>query len=107
MSIENTYFFPPRFYFFFIYFFFEMHIYYVMCLTWVDKVSLRVQQDPQRLHVVIEILEDSRAFAQDAVSGKERPLFIQQQCHVVVSVARCEQHSGNKKSIALELQYVL
>lgn len=39
-----------------------------MRLTWVDKVSLRVQQGPQRLHVVKEILKDSRAFAQDAVS---------------------------------------
>lgn len=66
-------------------------------LTRVDEVGLRVQQDVQRLHVVVEILEHSRAFAQDAVSGEERPLLLQQQGHVVVSVARREQHSGKKK----------
>lgn len=89
-------------------FFFVMHIHHVMCLTWVDKVGLRVQQDPQRLHVIVEILEDSRAFAQDAVSGKECPLFFQQQRHVVVSMARCEQHSGNRKGFVLLLyQYLL
>lgn len=84
-----------------------MHIYHIMCLTWVDKVGLRVQQNPQRLHVLVEILEDSRAFAQDAVSRKECPLFVQQQRHVVVSVAGCEQHSGNRKSIVQVLEYLL
>lgn len=84
-----------------------MHIYHVMCLTWVDNVCLKVQQNPQRLHVVVEILKDSRAFAQDAVSRKECPLFVQQQRHVVVSVAGCEHHSGNRKSTVLVLQYLL
>lgn len=69
------------------------------CLTWVDEVGLRVQQDLQRLHVVVQILEHSRAFAQDAVSRENCLLLIQQQCHVVVSVARREQHSGLKKEI--------
>lgn len=69
----------------------------VCCLTWVDEVGLRVQQDLQRLHVVVEILEHGRAFAQDAVSRENCPFLIQQQRHVVVGVARREQHSGLKK----------
>lgn len=69
-----------------------------MCsLTWVDEVSLRVQQDLQRLHVVVEILKHGRALTQDAVPGEERLLLLQQQRHVVISVAGGEQHSGKKK----------
>lgn len=65
-------------------------------LTRVDDVGLRVQQHLQGPHVVVEVLEHGRALAQDAVSGEERPLLLQQQRHVVVRVARCEQHSGEK-----------
>lgn len=65
-------------------------------LTRINEVGLRVQQDIQRLHVVIEILKHSRALTQDAVSWEERPLLLQQQGHVVVRVARREQHSGKK-----------
>lgn len=69
----------------------------VFSLTRVDEVSLRVQQDLQRLHVVVQILEHGRALAQDAISREERPLLLQQQGHVVVSVARGEQHSGKNE----------
>lgn len=79
---------------------YHTHTYTSVCsLTRVDEVGLRVQQDLQRLHVVVEILEHGRAFAQDAVSREERPLLLQQQGHVVVSVARSEQHSGKKRNM--------
>lgn len=65
----------------------------VFSLTRVDEVSLRVQQDLQRLHVVVQILKHGRALTQDAISREERPFLLQQQGHVVVSVARGEQHS--------------
>lgn len=69
----------------------------VRSLTGVNKVGLRVQQDLQRFHVVVEILEHGGAFAQDAVSREERSLLLQQQGHVVVRVARREQHSDEKR----------
>lgn len=66
-------------------------------LTRVDEVGLRVQQDVQRFHVIVEILEHGRALAQDAVSREDRLLLLQQQGHVVISVARGKQHSGKQK----------
>lgn len=68
-----------------------------MCsLTRVDEVGLRVQQDIQRFHVVVEILEHGCAFAQDAVAREEGLLLLQQQGYVVVSVAGGEQHPEKK-----------
>lgn len=64
--------------------------------TRVDEFSLGVQQNLQGSHVVVEILKHGRAFAQDAVSREESLLLLQQQGHVVVCVARGEQHSGKK-----------
>lgn len=69
-----------------------------MCafLTGVDELSLRVLQNLQGFHVVIEVLKHSSSFTQDAVSREQCLLLLQQQGHVVIGVARREQHSGKK-----------
>lgn len=63
-------------------------------LTGVDELGLRVLQNLQGFHVVIEVLKHGGSFPQDAVSREERLLLLQQQGHVVVGVAGCEEHSG-------------
>lgn len=80
----------------FCHFFSEAHLCQGKYLTWIDKVSLRIQQDAQRLHVVVKIFKDCCAFTQDAVSRKNCPLLVQQQRHVVISVARCEEHPEDR-----------
>lgn len=69
-------------------------------LTGVNELSLSVLQNLQGFHVVIEVLKHSSSFAQDAVSREERLLLLQQQGHVVIGVAWCEEHSGNKRAAA-------
>lgn len=68
--------------------------------TGVDEVGLRVQQDPQRPHIIVEILEHGRALAQDAVSRENGVLLLQQQGHVVIGVARSGQHSEGRERCA-------
>lgn len=70
------------------------HVYQCDFLTGVDELSLRVLQNLQGFHVVIEVLKHSSAFTQDAVSREQSLLLLQQQGHVVIGVARREEHSG-------------
>lgn len=77
-------------------------VYLCALLTGVDELSLRVLQNLQGFHVVIQVLKHSGSFTQDAVSREQRLLLLQQQGHVVIGVARCEEHSG-KKSISNRL----
>lgn len=75
-------------------------------LTRVDEVGPRIQQDLQRFHVVVEILEHGRAFTQDAVTGEKRLLLLQQQGHVVVSMAWGEQDSVGKTPLNYLFQLI-